>query len=147
LHIFRPVEIIGEMQLSFVCFLVGQSLDAFEQWKKLVTLICGVDNAIPQYHIIYMKFLQSLEVQLSYVSEELLCDIVTNNNFIYRNLYILFGNIELNSKVEGRLKSCARRLQERLTAKFLWDFSNLFVETDDEAPVVVSLTKTEVNRL
>jgi len=136
------VEIIGEMQLSFVCFLVGQSLDAFEQWKKLVTLICGVDNAIPQYHIIYMKFLQSLEVQLSYVSEELLCDIVANNNFIYCNLCILFGNIELNSKIEGRLKSYARRLQERLTAKFLWDFSNLFVEADDEAPVVVSLTKT-----
>ncbi|EZA60567.1 hypothetical protein X777_14593 [Ooceraea biroi] len=142
----EPVEIIGEMQLTFVCFLVGQSLDAFEQWKELVTLICGADDAIPQYRSVYMKFLQSLEVQLSYVPEELLCDIVANNNFIYRSLCTLFGNIESNSQVDGGLKSCARRLQERLTAKFLWDFSNLFEEADDEAPVVVTLARAEVNK-
>lgn len=105
-----------------------------------MTLICGADKAIPQYRSVYVKFLQSLEVQLSYVPEELLCDIVANNNFIYRSLCTLFGNIESNSEVDGRLKSCARRLQERLTAKFSWDFSNLFAETDDEAPVVVTLT-------
>lgn len=135
----EPVEIIGEMQLTFVCFLVGQSLDAFEQWKKLVTLICGVDKAIPQYRSIYMEFLQILEIELLYVPEEVLCDIVASNNFVYHNLCKLFGNIESNSEVDGRLKSYAKRLQDRLTAKFLWDFSNLLEETDDEAPVIVTL--------
>lgn len=136
----EPIEIIGEMQLTFVCFLAGQSLDAFEQWKKLITLICGADNAIPQYRSIYMEFLQALEVELSYVPEEVLCDIVASNNFVYRNLCNLFGNIESNSEVDGRLKSYAKRLQTRLTAKFLWDFSNLLEEADDEAPVIVALT-------
>ncbi|XP_071571650.1 protein AAR2 homolog [Temnothorax nylanderi] len=135
----EPVEIIGEMQLTFVCFLAGQSLDAFEQWKKLVSLICGADNAIPQYRSIYMEFLQALEVELSYVPEEVLCDIVASNNFVYHSLCKLFGNIESNSEVDGRLKSYAKRLQGRLTAKFLWDFSNLLEEADDEAPVVVTL--------
>lgn len=128
------------MQLTFICFLVGQSLDAFEQWKKFVTLICGVDKAIPQYRFIYMEFLQVLETELLYVPEEVLCDIVASNNFVYHNLYKLFGNIESNSEVDGRLKSYAKRLQDRLTAKFLWDFSNLLEETDDEAPVIVTLT-------
>lgn len=136
----EPVEIIGEMQLTFVCFLAGQSLDAFEQWKKLVSLICGADNAIPQYRSIYMEFLQALEVELSYVSEDVLCDIVASSNFVYSNLCNLFGNIESNSEVDGQLKSYAKRLQVRLTAKFLWDFSNLLEEADDEAPVVVTLT-------
>ncbi|XP_011697701.1 PREDICTED: protein AAR2 homolog isoform X2 [Wasmannia auropunctata] len=135
----EPIEIIGEMQLTFICFLAGQSLDAFEQWKKLVSLICDVDNAIPQYHSIYMEFLQALEVELSYVPEEVLCDIVASNNFVYRSLCNLFGNIESNFEVDGRLKSYAKRLQSRLTAKFLWDFSNLLEEMDDEAPVVVTL--------
>ncbi|XP_012543004.1 protein AAR2 homolog [Monomorium pharaonis] len=135
----EPVEIIGEMQLTFVCFLAGQSLDAFEQWKKLVSLICGADNAIPQYRSIYMEFLQALEVELLYVPEDVLCDIVANNNFVYRNLCKLFGNIQSNSEVDGRLKSYVKRLQDRLTAKFLWDFSNLLEEADDEAPVIVTV--------
>ncbi|KAM0729382.1 Protein AAR2-like protein [Formica fusca] len=135
----EPVEIIGEMQLTFICFLVGQSLDAFEQWKKLVSLICGVDNAIPQYRSIYIEFLQVLEIELLYVPEEVLCDIVANNNFVYHNLCKLFGNIESNSKVNGQLKFYVKRLQDRLTTKFQWDFSNLLEETDDEAPVIVTL--------
>ncbi|KYM94481.1 Uncharacterized protein C20orf4 like protein [Cyphomyrmex costatus] len=135
----EPVEIVGEMQLTFICFLAGQSLDAFEQWKKLVSLICGADDVIPQYRSIYMEFLQALEVELSYVPEEVLCDIVASNNFIYHNLCNLFGNIESNSEVDGRLKSYAKRLQGRLTTKFLWDFSNLLEETDDEVPIIVTL--------
>jgi len=126
--------------LTFICFLAGESLDAFEQWKKLVSLICDVDSAIPQYRSVYMEFLQTLEVQLSYVPEDVLCDIVASNNFVYHSLRNLFGNIESNSEVDGRLKSYAKRLQDRLTAKFLWDFSNLLEEVDDEMPVVVTLT-------
>ncbi|XP_072761899.1 protein AAR2 homolog [Anoplolepis gracilipes] len=135
----EPIEIIGEMQLTFICFLAGQSLDAFEQWKKLVSLICSVDNAIPQYRSIYLEFLQVLEKELLYVPEEVMCDIVASNNFVYQNLCKLFGNIESNSEVDGRLKSYVKRLQDRLTTKFLWDFSNLLEETDDEAPVIVTL--------
>lgn len=125
--------------MTFICFLAGQSLDAFEQWKKFVSLICGADNAILQYHSIYMEFLQTLEVELSYVPEDVFCDIVASNNFVYRNLCKLFGNIESNSEVDGRLKTYAKRLQGRLTTTFLWDFSNLLEEADDEAPVIVTL--------
>lgn len=130
------------MQLTFVCFLAGQSLDAFEQWKKLVSLICGADKAISQFHSIYTEFLEALEVELLYVPEEMLCDIVASNNFVYHNLCKLFGNIESNVEVDGRLKSYVKRFQKRLTAKFQWDFSNLLEEADDEAPVIVTLDDT-----
>lgn len=133
-----PMELIGEIQLAFVAFLVGQSLDAFEHWKKLVSLICGADTAIAQRRSIYIEFLKTLEVQLQHVPEDLLCDIVVSNNFIYDSLRRLFANIEANSEVDGRLKSYSIRLRERLSTKFLWDFSHLQDETDDEAPVVVS---------
>lgn len=134
-----PMEIIGEMQLAFVCFLVGQSLDAFEHWKKLVCLICSADRAISQRRAIYVEFLKALEIQLKHVPEDILCDIVVNNNFVYLNLRKLFGNIESNSDIDGRMKSYVVRFAERLSVKFLWDFSNLQDEAEDEAPVVVSL--------
>ncbi|XP_043516561.1 protein AAR2 homolog isoform X2 [Frieseomelitta varia] len=134
-----PMEIIGELQLAFVCFLVGQSLDAFEHWKKLVSLICGADCAISQRRAIFIEFMKALEIQLMHVPEDILCDIVANNNFVYHNLRKLFANIEINSELDGRLKSYTARFSGRLSTKFLWDFSNLQEETEDEAPVVVSL--------
>lgn len=134
-----PMEIMGEMQLAFVCFLVGQSLDAFEHWKKLVSLICGADCAISQRRSIYIEFMKALEIQLTHVPEDILCDIVANNNFIYQNLRTLFANIEINPELDGRLKCYASRFRDRLQTKFSWDFSNLQDEAEDDAPVVVSL--------
>ena len=83
--------------------------------------------------------MKALEVQLMHVPEDILCDIVANNNFVYHNLRKLFANIEMNSELDGRLKSYTTRFSGRLSIKFLWDFSNLQEETEDEAPVVVSL--------
>ncbi|XP_078050617.1 protein AAR2 homolog [Augochlora pura] len=135
----QSMDIVGEMQLAFVCFLVGQSLDAFEHWKKLICLICGADSVIPNRREIFMEFLKALEVQLTHVPEDVLCDIVANNNFVYQSLRKLFANIEINSHIDGRLKTYATRFRNRLTSKFMWDFSNLHEEGDDEAPVVVLL--------
>ncbi|XP_015119378.1 protein AAR2 homolog [Diachasma alloeum] len=135
----EPMEIIGELQLSFVCFLVGQSWDAFEHWKKLISLICRADKTIPERRAIYVEFLRTLEIQLTHVPEDLLCDIVSSNNFVYHHLRILFSNIESNPEVDGRLKSEAVRARNRLTSKFSWDFESLQDEDDDEAPVVVAI--------
>lgn len=135
----QPLEIIGELQLAFICLLVGQNLDAFEHWKKLIALICGVDSAIPVRRYIYIEFLKTVEVQLSYIPEDILWDIVASDNFVYQNLRKLFANIESNSKVDGRLKTYAVRVRGRLITKFAWDFSNLHGDNEDEAPVVVSL--------
>ncbi|XP_076249706.1 protein AAR2 homolog [Calliopsis andreniformis] len=134
-----PIEIIGEMQLAFVCFLVGQSLDAFEHWKKLISLVCGADSAILKRRAIYMDFMKVLETQLTYVPEDMLCDIVASNNFVYCNLRKLFANIQINSELDGRLKCYASRFRDRLSTKFLWDFSNLEEEAGEDAPVIISL--------
>ena len=133
------MELIGELQLAFVCFLAGQSLDCFEHWKNLASLICKADALIPNRRAIYAEFLNTLEIQLSYVEEDFLCDIVASNNVIYHNLRRLFANIELNSEVDDRLKAQSRRVIDRLTKKYMWDFNKLQEEDEDEAPVVVSL--------
>ena len=35
---------LGEMQFAFVCFLVGQSFEAFDQWKGMVDLLCSSER-------------------------------------------------------------------------------------------------------
>ena len=37
---------LGEMQFAFVCFLVGQSFEAFDQWKGMVDLLCSSERAL-----------------------------------------------------------------------------------------------------
>lgn len=38
--------LLGELQLSLVLFLLGQSLEAFEQWKLLVDLVCRCEDLL-----------------------------------------------------------------------------------------------------
>lgn len=125
--------------MAFICFLSGQSLEAFDHWKKLITLLCGVDSTIATRRAIYCEFLKTLEVQLAFVPDELLCDIVASNNFVYQNLRKLFANVEVSNDIDGRLIAQASRFRESLTKKLGWDFTNLQDDEGDEAPVIVSL--------
>ena len=135
----RPVDIVGELQFAFVSCLVGQSWEAFEHWKRLVVLLCSCDDAISKCRAVYDAFLSVLEAQLSEISEDFLVDIVAGSNFVYQSLRALFRTIQLSETVDDRLKSKAKRLQERLTVKFQWDFTCLDREDDEDAPVVVNI--------
>jgi A1 cistron-splicing factor AAR2 len=130
---------VGELQFAFVSCLVGQSWEAFEQWKRLVVLLCSCDDAISKWRAVYDAFLSVLEAQLSEIEEDFLVDIVAGNNFVYQSLRTLFRTLQLSETVDDRLKSKAKRFQERLTVKFQWDFTRLDREDDEDAPVVISI--------
>ncbi|RZC00563.1 AAR2 domain containing protein [Asbolus verrucosus] len=132
----KPMEIIGELEFCFVCFLVGHSLEAFDQWKKLVTLFCSCDLAVRKYRQIFDVFITLLEIHIKEIPEEFLADIVSNNNFVYVNLKKIFRTIQ-SSDVDGQLKTKIDRFRNSLTATYLWDFGHLDSEEEDEAPVVV----------
>lgn len=137
---FSPVEFIGEIQFAFICFLLGLNLEAFEQWKKLIQLLCSCEKALTRYTNLYSELISSLELHLQEVPEDFLVDIVANNNIIYRSLRELFSTLHmLKDQVDGGLYCKAERFKEKLTTKFGWDFTNLDAEDDEEAPVVVEL--------
>lgn len=135
----RPVDMVGELQFAFVSFLVGQSLEAFEHWKQLVVLLCSCDDAISKRREVYDAFLSALEAQLLEIPEDFLVDIVASSNFVYHSLRSLFRTLQFSETVDGRLKSKAKRFQERLTVQFQWDFTGLDREDGDDAPVVVNM--------
>lgn len=36
----KSENLLGELQFSFISFLLGENLESFEQWKSIITLLC-----------------------------------------------------------------------------------------------------------
>ncbi|XP_017783525.1 PREDICTED: protein AAR2 homolog [Nicrophorus vespilloides] len=135
----NPIDIIGELEFAYICFLVGHSLEAFEHWKKLVVLLCSCETAIKKYRAIYDDFITLLEEQVREIPEEFLADIVANNNFVYVKLRNLFRAV-MESSVDGILKTKIERFRDQLTEAYLWDFTHLDEEDEEDLPVVVDMS-------
>lgn len=127
--------VLAELQLAFVCFLIGQVYDAFDQWKKLVNLLCSCIEAMATHSQLYSSLVTILHFQLREIPSDFFVDIVSSNNFLTVTLRDLFMNLQ-QSTAEGALKEKGRKFKKNLTKQFNWDFDE---EPDDEAPVVVDL--------
>ncbi|KAH9524957.1 a1-alpha2 repression [Bulinus truncatus] len=128
-------KLLGEIQYAFVCFFIGQNYDSFEQWKKLVHLLCTSSDAILKYPNAYMDFITVIHFQIREIPSDFFVDIVTCHNFLTVTLHELFQNL-LSDNVDSKLKKKGINFQKHLTEKFHWDFS---LEPDDYAPVVVDM--------
>lgn len=128
-------EILGELQLAFIAFLVGQVYDAFEQWKNLINLLCTCIDAVEKYPTLFESFMGVMHFQLLETPEDFFVDIVSRNNFLVDNLHGFFMTIQ-DSAVPLKLKRKSRKFKEYLTKRFHWDFDE---EPEDDSPVVVEM--------
>lgn len=124
--------ILGEIQFSFICFLIGQVFDAFDQWKKLVHLLCSSEKALNTYSDLYMNFISMLHFQVHEIPEDFFVDIVSANNFLTTTLQEFFSNLDCGNG-DVKLREKGLKFRDHLTRKFKWDFTT---EPDDYAPVV-----------
>lgn len=125
--------ILGEIQFAFICFLIGQVFDAFEQWKRLVHLLCSSESALNTHSELFMNFISMLHFQVHEIPEDFFVDIVSANNFLTSTLQEFFSNLD-EGNGDGQLRQRGRKFREHLTKKFKWDFTT---EPDDFAPVIV----------
>ncbi|KAK3107844.1 hypothetical protein FSP39_023327 [Pinctada imbricata] len=128
--------ILGEIQFSFICLLIGQIYDAFDQWKHLVHLLCSCEDALMKHENLFANFITILYFQVQEIPEDFFVDIVSQNNFLTTTLQEFFSNVE-GCPLSNTLRKKALRFREHLTQKFKWDFTS---EPDDCAPVVVDLS-------
>ncbi|RUS85741.1 hypothetical protein EGW08_006535 [Elysia chlorotica] len=126
-------KLLGEIQFAFLCFLIGQDFDSFEQWKKLVHLVCTSSEAIKVYSESYLALISVLHFQIREIPSDFFVDIVTCNNFLTSTLYELFQNIA-GENANKKLQKKSKDFEKHLTEKFKWDFSS---EPDEYAPVIV----------
>lgn len=50
--------LFGEFQAAFINFLMGESLDSFNQWKDLFILITSCDELMSQHSEIFIDFIR-----------------------------------------------------------------------------------------
>ena len=128
-----PTDILGEIQFAFVCFLMGQVFDGFNQWKSLVTLMCSCEEAIGTHEELYSNFISMMHYHIKEIPEDFFVDIVSQDNFLIVVLHTFFENL-LNSRASDMLKKRGIKFRDHLQKRFMWDFTT---EPDEFAPVVV----------
>ncbi|CAG8523987.1 6358_t:CDS:2 [Ambispora gerdemannii] len=149
-------ELLGELQLAFVCLLLGQNYAGFVQWKNLVHLLCGCCEALLTYaDNLFVEFLDILKYQLEECSDDFFRDVISENNFLAHMLkafrYNLLDLSSTNRSVElGTLKRKFEKLRAFLNRKFKWEMidsvERIEVGADDEeegeyAPIVIDIAE------
>lgn len=144
-------NVLGELQFAFVCFLVGNVYDGFEQWKSMVNLLCNSEHAVRKYPNFYMNLVNTLYYQLNEMPLDFFTDITTSDNFLVVHLHNLFDNIRevCVATTQGleddgqvalltKLNRRCEQFKNYLEQKFNFDFDQ---EPDEYAPVVCEETE------
>ena len=58
-------EILVQLQLAFILFLVGQDYESFSHWKLITNLLCGCMEATLKYPQLFLNFITDLHFQVS----------------------------------------------------------------------------------
>ncbi|XP_056305937.1 protein AAR2 homolog [Danio aesculapii] len=131
----QPLNVLGELQFAFVCFLVGNVYEAFEHWKSLLALLCRSEEAIKDRKELYLGLIAVLYHQLGEIPPDFFVDIVSQSNFLTSTLQDFF-QFASSPGVDSTLRKRAEKFKVHLTKKFRWDFD---ADLEDCAPVVVEL--------
>ncbi|KAJ3046201.1 a1-alpha2 repression [Rhizophlyctis rosea] len=142
-------ELLGELQLSFIIFLVGQVYDGLEQWKNLVQLVCQSDEAIDDHaSTLFLEFLGILRVQIEECPDDFFQSDLTTDNFLRHSLTSLVRTVQDRSGrgIPPNLQKSLDSLLDYIRDRFQWDLRHdVHVmgeeekEDDEYAPVVVDL--------
>ncbi|XP_053571979.1 protein AAR2 homolog isoform X2 [Bombina bombina] len=128
-------ELLAELQFSFVCFLLGNVYEGFEQWKSLLNLLCRAETFSQQHPELYINVISVLYHQLSQVPKDFFIDIVSQNNFLTNTLQQLFSFL-CSPQADPALRKKAIRFKAHITKRFQWDFEE---EPPDCEPLIVDL--------
>ncbi|KAJ9083977.1 hypothetical protein DSO57_1028931 [Entomophthora muscae] len=140
--------LLGELELAFVTFLLGQNFCGLEQWKKLIILLCNCQEAIDKNAQLFVGFLVVIERQLRECPTDFFVDVLLQENFLAASLQQFSRHIfqralkSPNANVSS-LASHLKVLQKKLLKKFGWELDLDAAHSDSEeeegeyAPVIV----------
>lgn len=126
----KPQDIIQEIQISFVFFLIGHSVESLAFWRKVLSVLSHSEEAVNQYRLLFMKYAEVLAVQLPNLPEELMEP--SKHNTVYKDIRSLLVNLYL-----GGLHKSAELLTQKLHNCMNWTFEGLLDDDPEEMPVIV----------
>jgi len=146
-------HLLGELQLAFVATLLGQNFSAFNQWKKLIQLLCSCQEFMEESPQTFSDFLDVFLNQMKECPQDFFYDILSENQFISQVLRSFSRNIPASNK---DLHVKFKTLYDTLKEKFSWEipgvtpslkdpnYSGYDTEDDEEeegeyAPAIVEM--------
>lgn len=130
-------ELLGELEMAFIVFVLGQNFDGFEHWKAMVILLAGCQRAWITHEELFSEFIRTIFNHLQKAPEDFFDDDLTSGNFLTQSLSnILEMSDESKSKV---IRARASHLAALVQKRFGCDYRDL----DQEQPVVVELTEDQ----
>ncbi|TVU07028.1 hypothetical protein EJB05_47067 [Eragrostis curvula] len=151
--------LLGELQFAFIAFMMGQSLEAFMQWKALISLLLSCSEApLHTRTNMFVKFIRTVYFQIKHgfqrtqdsrSSGDMGNSLFLDEAWFSRDMFLYhlskdFLTVVLEAPVvDGDLLSWSRKLKALLETTFGWDLENnavnLIDEDDEFAPVVVEM--------
>ncbi|XP_065883432.1 protein AAR2 homolog isoform X2 [Dysidea avara] len=108
--------------------------EAFNQWKKLICLLCSCEEAIAVHTDLYSNFIGVLHFQLKHTPDDFFIDNISKDNFVTVSLKNFFSNLEECPGACKDLVSRGLQFRDTLAKKYSWDFNS---ELDEFAPTVI----------
>lgn len=121
-------NILGELQLSFLLFLLVFCYDSLEHWKKLVDTICRSEKALISKPEFTVAFIRILYEQLNFSPADFFANELSKDNFLRPAMSCLFDNLK---QPAGVLNSSVQEHRKRLLTFFQKKF-DLFQDTGEE---------------
>lgn len=132
---------LGELQFSFLCFLLGQSFEAFEQWKRLVSLALTCEASVydtARRGKFWLALLQVLKQQLEEAPEDFFLDIVEGNNFLHHSLCDFF-EITSDERTSEEIQERAEHLKSFVEDRFGIPFDFAAAQGEEDMPTIVEM--------
>ncbi len=109
-HKGRLLSLLGELQLSFILFLILYSHPALQHWIACVDLICNSEQILKRDLQFTQYFLRLLYEQLNFVPLDFFSDELSKDNFLGPAMSALFSAL---SPAAGDLGDASLRASER----------------------------------
>ncbi|KAI1716149.1 AAR2 protein [Ditylenchus destructor] len=111
-------ELLGEFQFSFVVFLIGQVYEGFEQWKRLIHLMCSCNRALVTHSQFFLDLLMVIHFQLKQCPEDFFHDQLAKDNFLWATLSLFFANVEDSDGASSELRSKTAKFKQLVEKRF-----------------------------
>lgn len=142
-------NLLGELQLSFLLFIMLFSHSGLHQWKLLLGTICESRTLLNENVSFTASFIRVLHSQLNFCPNDFFENELSQGNFMQSVIMMLFEAIDMEQHQNNGLYEYLNRLQSFVEKKFnlVVHFNSTvysaaedidWTANDEDAPIVVS---------
>ena len=129
------LSVLGELQLAFILFMVGENLEAFRKWKRLFYALCRCESFAESNPEFYAEAARCIFTMLKQFPQDFFYDVISRENFVKTSIinFVQIGGELGDAKSQKRSEAVARLISER----FAIEVPLAYEEEGEYAPVMV----------